>query len=819
MTNILKTEEDVKLQFLIPLLRERGYKENCLDFNKAIEIQEGRKRKKIFADVVVYSSPGKKAPLILCETKAPSEVLDRFAKEQTISYARLLPQIAPLALLTNGSQIQVFQTLNKNRIPELPYRKELQGDLVNFILSREIQDALRAEAKHSLFIIDDVRTFKSLLKACHNEIRNNEGYDDTRSFDEMSKVLFCKQYEEKKNPNNNRFRLSVFDDSLEKIKVNVVKQIFDETKKDPDYSGLFTPDATIELQDRTFRKIVALFEHSDLSLTAFDVKGEAFEYFLGDTFTGGLGQYFTPRNVVEFMVDALDPKIGDKIIDPFCGTGGFLIFAFEVVGEKIRLQEFSEEEKNKWRYELSNKCIFGTDWAERTSQACKMNMVVHGDGSAGVFKHHGLVDVEGKFAEGEFAICVTNPPFGSVENDPKILAKYDLGTARKSRDRVILAIERAIRLVKPSGKIGIVVIDGILNNRKMRPVREYIKRNAWIKAVISLNKETFEGYGSRAKTTVLLLQKKETPDEGTQYPLFMAIAENTGYAPNGAQIPGNQLPDILQVYKAFARGEKIERHSNYWTALVKDRLDAEFYRRRPPSPHRDLESIKSDVISGLSQVSSDYQQVQYAIGKAFKNATFATIQLGDLLTEIKGTEDIDPDRVYRLGGVRWWGEGAFIREEKIGKKIKAKKLHRVSPGWVIYNRLFAFRGSFAVLTQEHDGCYVSGEFPTFALKPEVESPYVVAKYIVHCLNSPQYLDVIEALSTGSTKTSRNRLGQGQFLEIKIQLPKAIETTERLVQLLDRAYLLRSEQDALVDILKELREGIARLLPIPSESES
>jgi type I restriction enzyme M protein len=142
--------------------------------------------------------------------------------------------------------------------------------------------------------------------------------------------------EEKERPDNNRFRLSVFDDSLKRLSVNVMQKIFEESKEDPRYAGLFNPDDKINLQGRTIRKIVGLFENYDLSLTAFDVKGEAFENFLSDTFTGGLGDYFTLRNIVEFMVEAIDPKIGDRIIDPFCGTGGFLIYAFEVVSEKIR---------------------------------------------------------------------------------------------------------------------------------------------------------------------------------------------------------------------------------------------------------------------------------------------------------------------------------------------------------------------------------------------------------------------------------------------------------------------------------------------------
>lgn len=443
MSNDWKSEEDVKIKFLLPYLKARGYKEDCIRFNVSVEVQEGRKVKTIFADAVVYASPRSDSPVVLCETKAPNEVLDRAVREQAISYARLLPRIVPLTLITNGSQVQVFQTVTKTRIPELPHRRELAKDVVNFVVGRDVQDALRREAKHDLFIIDDVQTFKRLLRSSHNEIRNNEGDDPTVAFDELAKVLFCKMYEEKRNPEGNRFRLSVYDETMERVGVNVVRTIFEEAKADRTYGELFTPDAKIELQDLTIRRIVGLFESYDLSLTAFDVKGEAFEYFLSGTFTGGLGEYFTPRNIVEFMVDALDPRIGDKIIDPFSGTGGFLIYAFDVVSEKIRLQDFSDNEKAKWRLELSNRSLFGTDWKERTSLACKMNMVVHGDGSAGVFKAHGLVNIPGSIEEGAFDLCLTNPPFGAVENDPATSATTN--SARAGSHRTGLCSPSSVR--------------------------------------------------------------------------------------------------------------------------------------------------------------------------------------------------------------------------------------------------------------------------------------------------------------------------------------------------------------------------------------
>ena len=568
------------------------------------------------------------------------------------------------------------------------------------------------------------------------------------------------------------------------------------------------------------RKLVSLFERYDLSLTAFDVKGEAFEYFLGDTFTGGLGEYFTPRNVVEFLVDALDPKIGDKIIDPFCGTGGFLIFVFELVGEKIRLQEFSEDEKKRWKYELSNRCLYGTDWKERTSQACRMNMMVHGDGSAGIFKHHGLVNIPGVVEDGLFDICVTNPPFGSFENDVEILSKYELGAGRNTQSRAILALERLVKLAKPMRYIGIIIIDGILNNETSSYVRNYIKKNTWIKAIISLSKETFEGYGSRAKTSILILQKKQIPDEGEQKQVFMSIAQNTGYAPNGKQIPGNELPEILMDYNLFVKGEDLRYHDNSWISELGDRLDAEYYWKRsfPTKSEHDTNDIEMRISTSLHSINDEYSKLKKELEIIEKATDYEVIKISDILEEIKVKEKVHPNKIYKLLGVRWWGGGAFMRETKLGKDIKAKTLHKVSSGCLIYNRLFAFRGSFAILEDEHDGCYVSGEFPLFTIKDDINYTEKILKYVVHCINSPHYLGIVDSLSTGSTKTSRNRFNQKIFLDFNINIPTGNKTIIDIVTLLDRVDELKNKQQKLLDDLKIYGEHISRLIPLPYVNE-
>lgn len=806
------SEEDVKVKFLLPFLARHGYASDCMDFEVPIEVHEGRKRRTIFADLVVYADSSRQAPILVCDTKAPSEILNRSAREQVISYARLLPRIAPLALLTNGSQVQVYRSLDKSRVGELPNRSALDADLVDFVVGKERLRVLREEAKHELFIIDDVRTFKGILKACHNEIRNNEGLDPTAAFDEMSKVLFCKLYEEKENPKGNRFRLSVFDDSMERLHINIVAKILEEAKQSPGYREIFTREARISLKDRTIRRLVQLLENYDLGLTAFDVKGEAFEFFLGETFTGGLGEFFTPRNPVEFMVEAINPKIGERIIDPFCGTGGFLIYAFDVVSDKIRLNEFSDAEKDRWRLELSGRCLFGTDWKERTSQACKMNMMVHGDGSSGIYMHDGFIDIPGAIEEGQFDVCLTNPPFGSIETDPAVLNRYELGSGRKSQDRVILAVERAIRLVKPGGRVGIVVIDGVLNNASNQYVRDYIRRNVWVRGVVSLPRATFEGYGARAKTSILFLEKKAEPDDGRQEPVFMAIAANTGLAANGNEIPGNELPDILLDYRDFCAGDALVPHAVSWVCgKIGNRLDAEYYHEYRAADRVPLASIRESLRESFQRTQSALDALS-EIEQRLAAVPMSRAKVGDLVVEMRDQHRLVNDSSYQILGVRWWGGGTFVREIKQGRDVKSQSLFMVRAGEIIYNRLFAFRGSFAVVPEEHDGCFVSSEFPTFRIADNIPQPEVAARYIVHCMNSPRYLARMDALSTGSTNTSRNRLSQELFRDMEIPLPQSWPDLAIVVNLLEEADALRREIEGMTELSKDFRDGVLDLLP-------
>lgn len=811
-------EEEVKIHLVLPWLESLGYKKEFMEFEKTIKINEGRKTKSIFADIVVYTDKKLQTPLIVVDTKSPSEILSREGRDQVISYARLLPKIAPIAILTNGKNSQVYQTLDKTRIKELPKRKDLLNDFVGAVLSKNIRDVLREEATKELFTIDDVSTFKDLLKKCHNIIRNNEGYDPIQAFDELSKILFAKMYEEQFNKTSNRFTSEIYEKTLKDLNVNIVQQQFSEIQKVPDYRELFPENTTIKLKDRTIKDIVTIFESYDLTLTNFDVKGEAFEYFLGDTFTGGLGEYFTPRNVVEFIVEAISPKIGEKIVDPFCGTGGFLIYAFERVSDKIRLNDFSDEEKLKWKKVLSDESLFGTDWKARTAQACKMNMIVHGDGNTGVFQHDGFKNVEGKIEDEKFDICFTNPPFGANETDEEVLNNFTLGDGRGSQSREILAVERCLNLVKRgTGIVAFVLPDGILNGDRNSYVREFIQKEAEVLAVVGLNKETFQGYSASVKTSVVILRRKKKPNDEISKNIFMAVCTNTGYAPTGLQITGNQLPDILFDFKNHLKDESTDYLFEYSKIVnvesLSSRLDAERYipieaDSQIEKPHLVSENLLNDINRLSDQIISIKQLMQ----KSVNPEDFEFFRADKLFKPIKEIIDIKDDEEYERLGVSGKGNGVFKKEAANGTVIKAKRLNQVKTGWFVYSRLFAHNGSFAYITDETAGGVFSNEFPTFELIFDKYEQEDLLEYLSFYFVSPKVIALINRLTTGSTKESRARFKENQFLSLYAPIPKKEEDFLEIVSSIRQLNQFKKEIKNLHDRLDELPISYRAVFP-------
>ena len=459
---ILKPEEEVRQKYISRLVESYGYDIKLM--TQELQVSNfSRGQGRAMADIVVWKSEKDKleenSPLIVVECKAEYLTIREEDYFQGSNYASWAG--ADFFVTTNLKETKIFQVV-KGKVPK---RLKEIIDIPNFSIvnnDKRIEELLKQTES---FTRDE---FSKLLTKCHNIIRNNDRLSPEAAFDEISKILFIKIRYERSNDKTQLFSLDEFTKdrtSYEKYKpkdgLEFYQFLFEQTKEEFKDDNLFNEYEKMKIKQGSFEAIVKELEKYNLSITSDDVKGIAFEQFLGKTFRGELGQFFTPRTVVDFMNDILDPREGEIICDPCCGSGGFLIKSFEYIRSQIEedIQKEKESIKKKFydeKYEklnekekakidekvntlfaklnseldknieksrlkhLSYDCVFGTDANPRMSRTAKMNMIMHGDGHGGVHHNDGLLNVNGIF-ENRFDVILTNPPFGSrIEKSLKI---------------------------------------------------------------------------------------------------------------------------------------------------------------------------------------------------------------------------------------------------------------------------------------------------------------------------------------------------------------------------------------------------------------
>ncbi len=487
----LSTEEEIRQKYICRLVNVYGFTTKQMtqdyDYSKVTD-------KKIKSDILVWrnekSQKNNEKPLIFIECKSDSIII---RPEDYFKGIEISKQIgAEFFVATNSKQTKIYSKVFKisekeqpDELINIPTNEQAQDDHIVSILLGQTNEFARDE-------------FSKTLTRCHNIIRNNDKLSPEAAFDEISKILFVKTLYERSNNEGNIFSKKIYLDlkqNFSDLPVNknlpFYQELFEKVKKELIDDDLFEPNEIIRIRENSFEAIVKELETYNLSTTSDDVKGIAFEQFLGKTFRGELGQFFTPRTIVDFMVEVLDPQENEVICDPCCGSGGFLIKAFEYVRAKIENEIHLAKEKIKRDFydakyekltekkkteidekvnklftklnaeldinnpksrirELSYDCIFGTDANPRMSRTAKMNMIMHGDGHGGVHHNDGLLNVNGIF-ENRFDIILTNPPFGSrVEKSLKITEadKYtDVDRIAKYRERYGKAYDEALKQI------------------------------------------------------------------------------------------------------------------------------------------------------------------------------------------------------------------------------------------------------------------------------------------------------------------------------------------------------------------------------------
>lgn len=607
-------EEIVRQEFVCKLINDYGYSLSQMDEEvKLTTSQRGTGRAS--ADIVVWKNEDekkkKKTAFLVVELKAPElrlKVEDCYQGYNYATWSR-----AKLFAISNGKELQVYKTVEE----ELPLKLQPVNDIPHIDTIQDDKKLEESLAKTKEFTGDE---FAKLLHKCHNIIRNNDKLSPEASFDEISKILFIKIMYERNPKQEAIFSLKQFERLKEawnmsrgksESESSYMQRLFEDVKAEFLTDNIFDENEKIKLRERSFEQIVRELEIYNLTSTSADVKGIAFEKFLGRTFRGELGQFFTPRVIVDFIVDLLEPKENELICDPCAGSGGFLIKTFEsirktmdeyyielkkikqkeIFGENLeniddeelqkQYEEFvsivNKEEEEKIR-KLSHESIFGTDANPRMARVSKMNMIMHGDGHNGIHHNDGLLNVNGIF-HNRFDVIVTNPPFGTnldkkyplVEEDskyinPTIIDNYvrkyakelfirsghtekyvekehfdivkeqylkEMGQVTDNIDKPIrnlfkvgrelgsgatevLFIERCLDLLKPGGRMGIVLPEGVLNSSNLSNAREYFESRSKILLIVSMPQDIFISSGATVKTSLVFL-KKFTQEEAKEY--------------------------------------------------------------------------------------------------------------------------------------------------------------------------------------------------------------------------------------------------------------------------------------------------------------
>lgn len=553
-------EEVVRALYYIDLITKYNYPSNRIE----METEMPSRVPRFFADIVVYSDDQRKKPYIVveCKTDGVSDAAFEQATKQAIGNARVLS--APFAVCVAGNTQRAIETANWNdKSPEDATLADIPISYGNIELWR----FKKADPNWELKTVEKMELVRALEKS-HNTLWGGGKRSATVAFDELCKIIFVKIRDEKRHrKDGDPYDFQVKTHESSRGVYNRIAAIYQEAKlKDPE---VFTED--IKVTEHELYAVVQHLQELSLSGTDLDTKGVAFEKFMDDFFKGKNGQFFTPRAIVKFAVKLMGINNEDSVLDPACGSGGFLLYALDAIREQATViygtNPAGQAQNDFYRYwhDFAEKKLYGIELNDSLARVAKMNMIIHDDGHTNVICHDGLASLDSMnrknqgFGAQKFDSILTNPPFGASvkQSEHHYISEYELGRngkkTRNTQKTEILFLERCTDFLKPgTGKLAIVLPDSIFINKTLDYVRTYIYENYTVNAVISLPSFAFSHYGADVKSSILFATKKERR-EITNDQIFMASLSNIGYGPTGKSLAGSELPSIELEYSKFEK--------------------------------------------------------------------------------------------------------------------------------------------------------------------------------------------------------------------------------------------------------------------------
>ena len=549
--NYNNPEEKVQSEAFLQLILDYHYPESCIKQFQPVTMGSEVKE----ADIVVYADEMCLHPLILveCKKEEVSEAEFQQAINQAYSYAFALPGEVKYVWVTSGIKNEYFEVdksqNTREQLPDIPQYGVQEVASYKYVYDAEHLPKESGKQQFFDLSVIDQSDLTRRFKQAHEALWAGGQLNPSEAFDELDKLIFCKIWDERKprkpgepydfqiitvpkeEEKDERKRRLVENDRL----YSRIKLLYEEGRKRD--AEVFRDN--IRLTPEKIRTVVSYLESVNLGETDLDSKGRAFETFMGSFFRGNFGQYFTPREIVKFIVDVLPIKNDSKVLDTSCGSGGFLLYALNKVRNEAT-EYYPNYKKDAMQYakwypywhDFAKENLFGIEINEQISRAAKMNMIIHDDGHTNVITSDGLIpDAAIKehtgnngFEYGTFDFIITNPPFGSNirQTEKAYLKTYQLGkkeedwlavkakSAENTRDgqqSEVLFIEQDYLFLKEGGMLAIVLPDGILTNSSMQYVRTQIEDWFRIVAVVSMPQTAFAANGAGVKSSVLFLKK------------------------------------------------------------------------------------------------------------------------------------------------------------------------------------------------------------------------------------------------------------------------------------------------------------------------
>lgn len=826
-------EERVRAGVYAWLLIEKRYAPEAIK----VEVRVPRRKPSDYADIVVYADLACRIPYLVVETKAPnrSEAEFQQAVEQVFGNANSLRETS-LALVDTGDDSQLFEVAGHphdereaNRLGDRDALPASYGAISAFRLvagDREHDVKPRTAAQ-----------VETLVRQVHGFIWAGGKRDPFSAFEEWCKMLFAKMYDERHTATGTPRQFQVGHGESDVAVANRIRQLYIEARTEDE--SIFASD--ILLPDNKIAQVVRVIQDVAFSQTDVDTLGAAFEGFFGSIFRGELGQYFTRREICRFVCALLEPTERDRVLDPTCGSGGFLLETLIQVWRYIDDAFVGQPLGRQRKYDFARKHLVGIEIHAILGRICQTNLLIHKDGHTNIEVGRSCLDgvFENKLLDPQrpsFTMIVGNPPFGDKvrKGDADQLGNNRLAAFELAGDNhatsEIVVLERSVKWLLPgAGRLGMVVPDGILNNASetsMCPaLRRFLFRNTRILAIVSLPDHAFRRSGAQNKTSLLFVRRwsdneRARMDEAVarhlgrakaavgrpadtdalhqaigsalqevDYPVFLAEADHIGYTPTGVSTARNDLYS--------GTGFDVEDAED--TILGQYRLfraQPTAYRNSIQPPCTSLSA--SELFAGHPAHRIDAKYFTFRSREEVVRRSDMR-RLGELVS--RRCESIVPnnwpEREFKTITLTLEGE---MRPREAGKGRNppgwhgsyfpaGQKWFTVHNGDIVMSRIDLWKGCIGVVSDPFDGAIVTGEFPIYRVRPERASS-VDGRYLQILLRSRYFRRAIRAVTTGHS--NRRRIQESDFLDLLVPLPplcdqvRIADTVDRVKRRRDRA---------------------------------